>query len=110
MTTDPDTIAYAPVFNYSVQVQARIDHYQNLSVPATGLTIIFQPDGASTPGAFNAGPPPGTLPTVNVDWAMQAAVDYTIAGLSLSQLTIAFFDNSGAPVAATGVTVIVEGY
>jgi hypothetical protein len=110
MTTDPDTIAYAPVFNYSVQVQARIDHYQNLSVPATGLTIIFRPDGAGAPGAFNAGPPPGTLPTVNVDWAMQAAVDYTIAGLSPSQLTIAFFDNSGAPVAATGVTVIVEGY
>jgi hypothetical protein len=36
--------------------------------------------------------------------------DYTIAGLSLSQLTIAFFDKSGAPVVANGVTIIVEGY
>jgi hypothetical protein len=98
------------VFNYSVQVQARIDHYQNLTVPAAGLTVVFRPDGAAAPGAFNAGPPPGMAPLVNVDWGMQAAVDYTITGLSLSRLTIAFFDKSGAPVAANGVTVIVEGY
>jgi hypothetical protein len=110
MTTDPDTIAYAPVFNYSVQVQARIDHYQNLSVPAAGLTLAFRPDGAAAPGAFNAGPPPGMAPLVNVDWGMQAAVDYTITGLSPSQLTVTFFDKAGAPVAATGVTIIVEGY
>ena len=48
---------YAPVFNYSVQVQARIDHYQNLTVPDAGLTVVFRPDGAAAPGAFNAGPP-----------------------------------------------------
>jgi hypothetical protein len=50
------------------------------------------------------------LPAVQVDWGMQAAVDYTISGLSLSQLTIQFFNSSGSPVAATGVTIIVEGF
>jgi hypothetical protein len=108
-TSDPNSIPYALAFNWQVQLPARIDHYLNQSIASGGATIVFEPDYAATPGAFNGGPD-HALPAVQVDWGMQTAVDYTISGLSLSQLTVQFFDSTGSPTAATGVSIIVEGY
>ena len=110
LTNDPLSIPYALSFNYQAQVAARIDHYQNLSVPSAGYAIVFQPDGASAPGPFNGGPKAGNLPAVNVDWGVQTAVDYAITAFTNAGLTIQFFNSVGAPVAATGVQVQVQGY
>jgi hypothetical protein len=108
-SVDVNAIPYALDFNWQVQLPARIDHYLNQSIASGGTTITFEPDYTTSPGPFNGGPD-NVLPAVQVDWGMQTAVDYTISGLSLSQLTIQFFNSVGSPVAATGVSVIVEGY
>jgi hypothetical protein len=106
---DPNTISYALAFNYQIQLPARIDHYQALSVPSGGLTITFARDGIAAAAAFNGGPGANDLPYVSVSWPPQSGDGYVISALSLSQLTIQF-TNAGVPVARTGVNVTVEGF
>ena len=108
-SSDPNTIAYATGFSFSVQLPARIDHYQNQSVPSGGLTITFTPDGSSTAQPFNGGPGSNDVPYWNVSWQSQVGDTYTITGLSLSALTVQFF-NGGNPVARSGVNIDVEGF
>ncbi len=108
-SNDPNTIAYALAFNFQVQLPARIDHYQGLTVPSGGLTIAFQRDGTATPAPFNGGPGANDVPYYSVSWQAQPGDIYQIAGLSLSQLTITFL-NAGVPVTRSGVNLTVEGY
>jgi hypothetical protein len=107
---DPNTIAYCSAFNFSVQLPARIDHYQNETVPNTGLTIVFEPDGAATTQAFNGGPAAANLPYYSVSWQAQTGDYFAVTGLSLSQMTITFYNSGGTPVQRTGVNIDVEGY
>ena len=106
---DASTFAIAITFNYQVQVPARIDHYQNLTVTSGGLAITFQPDNATKPAAFNGGPNGATLPYVNVSWPNQAGDTYVISAFTAAGLTITF-SNGGSPVTRTGVNVDVEGF
>jgi hypothetical protein len=110
-SSDPDTIAEASAFSYMVQLPSRIDHYQQQTVPSggSGLTITFQRDGATTPAAFNGGPGSADLPYVSVSWQPTAGDQYSISGLSLSQLTI-HFTNGGMPVERDNVNITVEGF
>jgi hypothetical protein len=108
-SNDPNTIAYALAFNFQVQLPARIDHYQSLTVPSSGLTIVFRRDGTTTPAPFNGGPGLNDVPYYSVSWQATAGDTYQIAGLSLSQLAITFF-NGGVAQMRTGVNVTVEGF
>ena len=109
-SSDPNTIAEALAFNYTVQLPSRIDHYQQQSVPSSsGLTIAFRRDGTTTPAAFNGGPGSADLPYVSVSWQPTAGDQYSISGLSLSQLTIQF-TNGGFRVERDNVNITVEGY
>jgi hypothetical protein len=110
-SNDPATIAYALVFNYQVQVPARIDHYLNQAVVAAGLSILFTPDGATTPAAFNAGVNASnpTKLAIQVDWQAQPGDTYLIGAQTLSGMTLTFF-NGGLAVQRSNVTIIVEGY
>ncbi|MDR3495362.1 MAG: hypothetical protein P4L82_12245, partial [Ancalomicrobiaceae bacterium] len=102
-------IPYCLGFSFQVTVPSRSDHYTQLSVPSTGLTITFRPDGASSAGAFNGGPNGATLPLVDVSYQPQTGDTYQVTGLSASQATISFFNSSGAAVARTA-DVIAYGY
>jgi hypothetical protein len=104
-----NAIPYALAFNFTVQLPARIDHYQHQSIAAGGTTITFQRDGTTTPAAFNGGPGANGLPYCSVSWQATAGDTYTITGLSLSQLTIQFF-NGGGGVPRSNVNITVEGY
>ena len=110
-SSDANTIAEALAFNYTVQLPSRIDHYQQQSVPSggSGLTIAFRRDGTTTPAAFNGGPGSADLPYVSVSWQPTAGDQYSISGLSLSQLTIAF-SNGGIRVERDIVNITVEGF
>ncbi|QAY96719.1 hypothetical protein CWB41_14065 [Methylovirgula ligni] len=91
-------------------VEDRVDHYQNLSVGTGGLTIDFAPDGVSQPAAFNSGLNGSALPTLYPPvWSQQPGDTYQYTGLSLSGVTLTFF-NGGSAVARTGVTVIASGF
>ncbi len=108
-TVSPGIIPFVTAFSYAVQLAARIDHYQNLSVGSGGLTVVFQPDGAAAPAAFNGGPNGAGVPYYQVSWPAQPGDTYTITGLSLAQMTIQFF-NGDSPVARAGVNLTVEGF
>jgi hypothetical protein len=108
-SSDPNTIAEALAFSFAVQLPSRIDHYQQQAVPSGGLTITFQRAGTATPAAFNGGPSSADLPYVSVSWQPTAGDQYTISGLSLSQLTIRF-SNGGLFVERDNVNITVEGF
>jgi hypothetical protein len=110
-SSDPNTIAEALAFTYTVQLPSRIDHYQQQTVPSggSGLTITFRRDGTTTPAAFNGGPGSADLPYVSVSWQPTAGDQYSISGLSLSQLTIRF-SNGGLFVERDNVNITVEGF
>ena len=110
-SSDPNTIAEASAFSYTVQLPSRIDHYQQQTVPSggSGLTITFRRDGTATPAAFNGGPGSADLPYVSVSWQPTAGDQYAISGLSLSQLTIRF-TNGGSFVERDNVNITVEGF
>lgn len=90
-------------------VPARIDHYQNLSIPTEGLTITFTPDGLTTPAPFNAGPNGATLPFVSVTYSNQTGDTLLVSALSKTSVTIQIL-NAGVGVARSGVNVAAEGY
>ena len=110
-SSDPNIIAAALAFNYTVQLPSRIDHYQQHSGAErrSGLTMTFQRDGTTTPAPFNGGPGSADLPYVSVSWQPTAGDQYSISGLSLSQLTIAF-TNGGVRVERDNVNITVEGF
>jgi len=110
LSNDPNTYAIVSAFNQTAQLPTRVDHYANLSVPSTGLTVVFQPDYATSPGAFNAGPARATLPYAIVAAnTLQAGDSAVVSGESLSQLTLTIF-NGGSAVARAGVALTVEGF
>ena len=94
-------------FSFTGQFPTRTDTYVNQAVPAAGLTVVFVPDGSVTTQPCNAGVAGNPLPRVQGDWQASAGDTYQITGLSLSQLTIRFF-NGGAAVARTA-TIVVQG-
>jgi hypothetical protein len=110
-SSDPNIIAEAQAFSFTVQLPSRIDHYQNQSVPSGGLPIVFRrdPPSPATPAAFNGGPGSADLPYVSVSWPPTAGDQYAISGLSLSRLTIRF-TNGGSFVERDNVNITVEGF
>jgi hypothetical protein len=114
-TEDPGSIPYALSFNYQVQTPARIDHYQNRTVPTAGLTIVFTPDNSTTTAPFNGGPyqnnQPGAVPYVSVSWSNGSTGEYyVITALSLTSMTITFYNSSAVAIQQTGVNIDVEGF
>jgi len=107
-SSSPQAEPICSAFASNVSLPTRTDNYLNLSVPNTGLTIVFTPDGSTTPQAFNAGVNGSALPKLEVDWQATAGDTYVITGLSLSQVTITFY-NGGIAVARSGVTVVAQG-
>ncbi len=110
LSTTPTVRADLLKFSIKASVPARIDHYQNQSIPAGGLTITFQPDGATGPAPFNGGPNGNPVPYWNVTAGSLSAGDVLdIVSLSLSSMTIKIL-NGGVGAARSGVNIDVEGY
>ena len=109
-TSDAQTIAACTAFLWSVAVPGRVDHYQNQSCASAGLTVTFEPDGTATTAAFNGGPDGASLPYISLDsWAQATGEYFTITSLSLSAVTIKFFNSSGTAIAMTAINFKAEG-
>lgn len=95
---DPSIKAVATVFTNTVSVEARIDHIVNETIPDTGTTFTFTPDGSATAAAFNGGPNGATQP--QVFWTINDVQDgdrVEVSAVSLSQVTITCY-NGATPV------------
>lgn len=97
-----------------ISLPARIDHYIGQNVTVAGLTIIFQPDNATTAQPFNGGPLQSaantSIPEVQMSWSANADANYVIDSISLSQITFHFVNGVGSTIEVDGVTAVVEGY
>jgi Putative phage tail protein len=108
-TLDPTVQAILEDFVFEVDVPDRDDHYTNLSIPSGGSALTFQPDGASSPAAFNGGPAGGNLPAVQVTILNAQTGDQMIlSSLSLSGCNLQV-TNGGSGVARS-CNVLAEGY
>lgn len=107
-TLDPTIVPVCLSFSYSVTVPARHDHYQNVTVPAAGLTINFMPDGASAASGFNGGPNGSAFPYISASWQNQSG-DTFVYSISTTSVFVQFL-NGGVGVTRSGVNFDVEGY
>jgi hypothetical protein len=114
-TFDPNTIAYLIAASWSVDVPDRIDHpLVNGTIPNTGLTITFAPDGQAA-APFNGGPQGtlGALPSVVVTWTdgTKATGDFeVVTSLTLSGCVVTIKNAAGTAVTRTGASVYVYGW
>lgn len=108
LSKNASVTAACTALNYSVSVPARIDHYQNLAIPAAGLTIQFTPDGSTVPAPFTGGPDNQSLPYLSATWPNQAGD--TLSFSVTNSTAFVQILNGGAGVARSNVNITVEGY
>jgi hypothetical protein len=110
-TNDPQTQAILKSFVFSVDVPDRDDHYINVPILAGGTTITWQPDGASSPAAFNGGPA-GSPDAPNIQVSIlnaQLGDTMVLSSVGLSSATIQILNVLGVG-AARNVNVLAQGY
>lgn len=96
-------------FSFIVDMPDRIDHVVNLALPPAGQAIVFQPDGASGPSAFNGGPNNSPVPYVNATILNGQTGDVLeVASLTPEGVTLRV-TNGGSGVART-VNADFQGY
>ncbi len=108
-TLDPSVTAALLSFTFYVSAPERDDHYLQLAVPTSGLSVTFKPDGGATAVAFNGGPQGAALPAVQGTILNASSGDtLVLSSLSLSGVNVAVI-NGGTAVART-VNLLVQGY
>jgi hypothetical protein len=65
-SNDSQTQAILQDLAFAVYAPQRIDDYIGVAIPATGLALVYTPNGVSTPAPFNAGPGGAALPQLQV--------------------------------------------
>jgi len=107
---DPQTIAFLTAWSWSIDVPDRLDSYQNLIVPDTGLAITFRPTGAPAAIPFNGGLNSEALPHLTPSIRNPTNGDLVVwESLSLSGVTIKVM-NGGVAVTRNEVNLLVRGY
>lgn len=108
-TIDPQTIAYALEFSFTVDVPDRVDTFTNLTVIAAGNTVMFRPNGASADAPFTGGPNGATVPLIQITILDQQSGDRAvITGETLAQCTVQII-NAGVGVERR-VNLTAQGY
>jgi hypothetical protein len=108
-TIDPQTIAYALEFSFTVDVPDRVDTFTNLTVLAAGNTVTFQPNGAASPAPFTGGPNGATVPLIQITILDEQSGDRaSITGETLAQCTVQII-NAGVGVQRR-VNLTAQGY
>lgn len=116
--SDEDSVnASATKFRWFVDVPDRTDDYTELSVPNTGLNLVFYPGGYDiAPGGgqvalpFKGGPNGATVPHVQRGLVDQTVGDEVkITNLTLAGCTVHVY-NGGVAQTRSGVNLLVRGY
>ncbi len=108
-SSDRQTQAILEDFAFAVYAPQRIDDYVGVSVPASGLALLYTPNGTSTPAPFNGGPGGTALPQLQVTILNAAPNDsLVLTNQSLSGSTITVM-NGGVGVARI-VNILAKGF
>lgn len=104
-------IAYGTSFSWIVDVEDRLDRYQNLTVPVGGLDIEFTPTGYDDPVAFKGGINNDTLPHILTDLVDRpSGYQIKVTNLTLSGCHVTVLNASGVDVGSAGVNILAQGY
>src|SRR5262249_47613586 len=108
-SSDPQTQAILEDFAFAVYAPQRIDDYVGVSIPASGLALLYTPNGTSTPTPFNGGPGGGGVPQLQVTILNAQANDsLVLTNQSLAGCTITVF-NGGSGVARI-INALAKGF
>lgn len=118
-TYDPQTIAVGLEFAMRVDVDGRTDtwglvggigaSFTGITVPNTGLAIVFAPNGESTAAEFHGGPGTDTLPHVQITNGNGQTYDFTWDNLTTAGVTV-FAKQAGVAVSAPKTNLAFQGY
>jgi predicted phage tail protein len=118
-TADPQVIAIALAFTFSVDVPDRLDTWalvggvgtslNGVTVPSTGLVIVFASNGKTIAEPFNAGPGTDTAPLIQITNTSSSAFDFEVQSLTLSGCTI-IPRLAGTPTNAPKTNISIQGW
>lgn len=118
-THDPQVVAIALEFTFSVDVPDRLDTWalvggigtslNQVTVPAAGLTIVFASNGKTFPEPFNGGPNTDTVPIIQITNTAAQAFDFEVTGLTLNGCTIVP-RLAGTPTDAPKTNISIQGW
>lgn len=118
-TNDPQVVAIALAFTFSVDVPDRLDTWalvggvgtslNQVTVPSTGLVITFASNGQNVPEAFNGGPGTDTVPLIQITNTSASAFDFEVTSLTLTGCTI-IPRLAGTPTDAPKTNISIQGW
>lgn len=108
---DSSVYAYVTEFAFTIDVPDRLDHY-SYTTNAAGDTIVFTPDLAASPAAFNGGPNGSGVPFIAYALRTGDANDRVeISSLTASSVFIRVFSGTGAGSGVSrAIEVLAQGY
>jgi len=118
-TLDPQVVAVALNFTFSVDVPDRLDTWalvagvgtslNQITVPSGGLAIVFASNGKSLAEAFNGGPGTDTVPLIQITNTSSSAFDFEVQSLTLAGCTIVP-RLAGTPTDAPQTNISIQGW
>jgi hypothetical protein len=108
-SSDPQTQAILEDLSFAVYAPQRIDDYIGVAVPASGLALVYTPNGTPTPTPFNGGPGGAALPQLQVTILdAQPSDSLVLTNQTLAGCTITVFNGgTGAPRI---VNILAKGF
>ncbi len=118
-THDPQVVAVALAFTFSVDVPDRLDTWglvggvgaslNQIAVPSTGLAIVFASNGKTLAEPFNGGPNTDAVPLIQITNTDSQPYDFEVTGLTLAGCTIVP-RLAGTPTAAPKTNISIQGW
>jgi hypothetical protein len=118
-TNDPQVVAIGLAFTFSVDVPDRLDTWalvggvgtslNQVTVPSTGLVIVFASNGKTIAEPFNGGPGTDTVPLIQITNTSSSAFDFEVQSLTLTGCTIVP-RLAGTPTNAPKTNISIQGW
>lgn len=118
-TRDPQIIAAALAFTFSVDIPDRLDTWalvggvgtslNGITVPAAGLNIVFASNGKAIAEPFNGGPNTDAVPAIQITNTSAQDFDFEVTGLTKDGCTI-IPRLAGTPTDAPKTNISIQGW
>ena len=118
-THDPQVVAIALAFTFSVDVPDRLDTWaliagvgtslNQITVPSAGLSIVFASNGKTVAEPFNGGPNTDDVPLIQITNTDAQPFDFEVTSLTKSGCTIVP-RLAGTPADAPKTNISIQGW
>ncbi|OYU91874.1 MAG: phage tail protein [Bradyrhizobiaceae bacterium PARB1] len=118
-TSDPQVVAIALKFTFSVDVPDRVDTWaliggvgtslNQITIPSTGLAIVFASNGKNIAEPFNGGPNTDSAPLIQITNTSSSNFDFEVQSLTKNGCTI-MPRLAGTPTDAPKTNITIQGW